>query len=49
MMVKTGSLVVCNKLLNMIYFDVKYLYVKVFSPYGSRPTSPAVSLASGPV
>jgi MarR family 2-MHQ and catechol resistance regulon transcriptional repressor len=44
-MVKTGSLVVCNKRLNMIYFDVKSLYFKVFlhmPRLQPRPLSPPV-------
>src|SRR5271169_3498994 len=40
MMVKTGSLVVCNKRLNMIYFDFKYFYVKVFSHMPRVQTRP---------
>jgi hypothetical protein len=46
MIVKTGSLFVCNKRLNItIYFDFKYLDVKVFL-YGSCTTSPARSATS---
>ena len=44
-MVKTGSLVVGKIFLNMIYFDFKYLYVKVFfgmARLQPRPLSPSL-------
>jgi MarR family 2-MHQ and catechol resistance regulon transcriptional repressor len=48
-MVRTGSLVVCHKRLNMIYFDVKYFYIKIFSHMARvqpGPLSPSLPVPS---
>ena len=47
-MVKTGSLVVCNKRLNMIYFEVKYLYVKLYYMTRVQPSPLSPSLPVPP-
>ena len=47
-MVKTGSLVVCNKRLNMIYLEVKYLEVKLSYMTRVQPSPLSPSLPVPP-
>jgi hypothetical protein len=47
-MVKTGSLVVCNKRLNMMYFEVKYLDVKLYYMTRVQPSPLSPSLPVPP-